>query len=633
MFQQQSLISAYEQSLEQHAMVSKTDASGRLTYVNKYFCSFSGYTESELIGKDPSFLYSKLHSEGGFQKIFSDLKAGSSWRGTLKNRAKDGNFFWVDIVVTPILCSDHNIQGYLCIQYDVSSQKQTAEKIKTSEAQLKQAQKIARIGSWTFDFSDNSIHWSDQMFEIFSRNKKEGVPSANEHYEAIHIEDKGLWSQTVTECIERGGFYSTQFRVVKNQEVIWLQVQGSTKKNSKGELELILGTCQDITNQVSANEELVGMRNLLKSILDFMPGPVYSKDKSGIYLFVNRAFIESVNMKVSDPIGKNDHEIYDKKTADDLRANDLIVAERRELQEKKEKVPHPDGSIREYESYKFPTFDQSNNISSITGISFDVTEKNKMKSELELERSRLIQASKMTSLGEMAGGIAHEVNNPLAIIEGYTKRLQSEVFGVESQRAQKIQKISNEILKAVDRTGEIILGLRNFARDASNEKFKTVLVANIIQETYSLCRSRFSECDVSLLQEVDSTLELECQEVQISQVLLNLLGNALDATIASKNEDGLGRVKISATNSRLNEEAAVSFKVEDYGHGFGAESIERFLEPFYSTKEAGKGTGLGLSISKGLIEKHGGELRVSSQANPTVVEVILPMYQKLRRNQ
>jgi PAS domain S-box-containing protein len=617
-------LAAYNRALSEHAMVSQTDIYGHITYVNEYFCEVTGFTREELIGKNHRILSSGSHSPQHFEKMYEDLVDGRSWRGTLKNQKKDGSFFWVDVIVSPLKNQADKTIGFLRIHNDVSSQIEASEQIKKSEEQLKQAQTIAKMGSWSWDVGSGRMQWTNQMFQIFSFDGGDGTPNLEVMISCALDPYQSRWRQKLEECLKTGSSYFVQIQVWNKNEIRWIEAQGYGHKDELGRVNAIFGTCQDITEQHLIQEELINTRNLLKDILDSMPGPVYSKAANGDYLFVNEEFIRTVAMRTVNPIGKTDYDIFDIETADSVRANDFEVMRSKKRFESIEQVPHLDGSLRTYESYKFPTFDQNQNVQTVTGISFDVTEKMRIRKELELERSRLIQASKMTSLGEMAGGIAHEINNPLAIIRGYSLRLKALFFQDEAPSALRAAKITDDILKAVDRTSRIIGGLKNFARDASNEKLQMVSVKKVIEETEALCRSRFSELHVRLVKDVEADLFLECQEIQMSQVLLNLLSNALDATMDSSELGRDRQVLIRAFAERREATPVVRIQVCDFGIGFSEESARRFVEPFFSTKEPGRGTGLGLSISRGLVEKHKGTISIESMRNPTIVEIQMP---------
>lgn len=476
------------------------------------------------------------------------------------------------------------------------------------------------------DLKTNAFYCSDEIARILNCDSSIHSKDLSTMRKLLMDQGGEPWIHDFEGCLKEGGAWYNRIELKNNAEIRWVETQISAGLNEQGKVSILMGTFSDLSHQMGTEKELISTQNLLKTILDFMPGPVYSKATDGSYLFVNKKFLEAVNMKVKSPIGKTDYEIYHDDTAAKLRENDLEVISSLRVQESVEHVPHPDGSLRTYESYKFPTFDQFNEVQTVTGISFDVTEKLKFKRELEMERSRLIQTSKMTALGEMAGGIAHEINNPLAIIKGYTVRLKSLFFGGDDETSQKALKISEDILRAVERAGAIISGFRKFSRDSSHEGFRRVSVEKIIKDTIALCNARFAESQVIIDLDLQPELEVECQEVHISQVLMNFLSNALDATL-EVNGGPDSKVLIKTRGHREKNRDWVRIQVHDWGEGFSAEAAERMTEPFYSTKIADGGTGLGLSISKSLVEKHKGRLQLASAEGPTIVEMLIPVNQ------
>lgn len=218
--------------------------------------------------------------------------------------------------------------------------------------------------------------------------------------------------------------------------------------------------------------------------------------------------------------------------------------------------------------------------------------------ELETQRHQAIQASKLTSLGEMAGGVAHEINNPLTIISALATRTKKNLKD-SSVSIEKSEENLDRIISTVDRIAKIIRGLRAFSRDSNGDSFSNKRVSDIVEMALELCQERFKDHGVQIRVEWDSTVEIECREVQIVQVLVNLLNNSLDA-IGSLKEKW---IKISVQEL----EKTVLIVVVDSGSGINENIAEKMMMPFFTTKEIGKGTGLGLSISKGIIEAHHGK--------------------------
>lgn len=235
------------------------------------------------------------------------------------------------------------------------------------------------------------------------------------------------------------------------------------------------------------------------------------------------------------------------------------------------------------------------------------------------QQSQMITISKMSSLGEMAAGVAHEINNPLMIIGGYLDKTYRVILNDENKYSE-IKVSIEKAIKGVQRVSKIISGLRTFARNATNDPKLTASVAKILNETIELCRERFKHGHVRLDIPADVNLNILCRESQISQVLLNLLNNAFDAVSQLNLEDKWVRVDIE------NDGDKVFIKIIDCGWGIPSEVAEKILLPFFTTKEIGKGTGLGLSISVGIIEEHGGNLYYDSKAPNTTFVIELPLY-------
>jgi signal transduction histidine kinase len=231
-------------------------------------------------------------------------------------------------------------------------------------------------------------------------------------------------------------------------------------------------------------------------------------------------------------------------------------------------------------------------------------------------RNQLIQGNKMSALGEMAGGIAHEINTPLAIIQMTSSQVQ-EILNEGAPDKKMLLKMLQTIEQTAVRIGQIVTALRTFSRDSSRDLKQLVSIVDIVDSTLALCLEKFKQNNVEVrISEINLQLAVRCRSTQISQALLNLLSNSYDA-IADF------RQKWIAVNV-VEKEKTVELSVIDCGHGVPREIQERIFLPFFSTKEIGKGTGLGLSISRTLIEAEGGALSFDPLCENTCFVISLP---------
>jgi signal transduction histidine kinase len=231
---------------------------------------------------------------------------------------------------------------------------------------------------------------------------------------------------------------------------------------------------------------------------------------------------------------------------------------------------------------------------------------------IEAQKLTLLYHSKMSALGEMAGGIAHEINNPLAIISGYADRLRF-LFRPHSPlpEFEKIDSILKGIFKGVDRVSSIVKGLQLFSRDSSRDPLSVSDLRSVIHESLGLCQESFKVLGIEIrYQEPATEILVFCRPSQISQILVNLLNNAKDAV---KDLNGSRWVEIGLTQ----DSETTDLYVWDSGPGIPDELRDKIFLPFFTTKDPGKGTGLGLSVSKSLATSNDAILELEEQKHPS----------------
>lgn len=235
---------------------------------------------------------------------------------------------------------------------------------------------------------------------------------------------------------------------------------------------------------------------------------------------------------------------------------------------------------------------------------------------VKINSMQMLHSAKMSTLGEMAGGISHEINNPLAIIQGKLFHVKKMLESFEENK-EKIFEGIDRIEQTTARISKIINGLLHFSRDAEFLQNERVQVQEVVQETLLFCEERLKQKGIELYQDLGVGLYATCQPIHLSQALLNLLNNSFDAI----QNTGNSWIRVSLSSDDKHFYLAIT----DSGKGIPEDVVDRMMNPFYTTKEVGKGTGLGLSISKGLVESHGGELIYDKQSPNTRFIIKMPL--------
>lgn len=236
------------------------------------------------------------------------------------------------------------------------------------------------------------------------------------------------------------------------------------------------------------------------------------------------------------------------------------------------------------------------------------------------QRTQMIVTAKFSSLGVMASGIAHEINNPLAVINskiGLLRALSTKGNIDPVKLMATLEKIEGMVLRIT----KIIKGLRTFSRDSDLDEKQIASIRTIILDTLELCDERIKQLNIIFKLTVPDHFFLNCRPTQISQVIMNLLNNSVDA-IADLPEKWI-HVQATIKNNKL------IISVTDSGAGIPPAVVQKMMNPFFTTKESGRGTGLGLSISKSIIQDHDGDLTYEAQSKNTQFLLTFPISQSV----
>ncbi len=397
-----------------------------------------------------------------------------------------------------------------------------------------------------------------------------------------------------------------------------------TPPPDQGELEHLTEVVSQTTDLVQRqSHELRESRELLQAILDNTTAVMYVKDTEGRYMLINRQYELLFHVTREQVLGKTDHDIFPKETADAFRANDLRVLHSGSPIELEEMIPHGD-ELNTYISLKVPLCDAAGTPYALCGISTDITQRKRAQdalqaltssleqkvqertAELEVARDQALMATQHKS--EFLAGMSHELRTPLNAVIGFSEVLLEKMFGELNPKQE-------EYLQDILSSGRHLLALINDILDLAKIEsgrmeldLTTFDLPTLLRDTLTMKRERATRKGIETTLEIDSQLgDCTADERKVKQTLLNLLSNALKFT-----PDG-GNILVKAIPNR----ELVEISVNDTGIGIAPDNQEKIFDEFYQAggNYTGKrvGTGLGLALTKKFIELHGGKIWVESE--------------------
>ncbi|MDR1433743.1 ATP-binding protein [Candidatus Endomicrobiellum devescovinae] len=354
----------------------------------------------------------------------------------------------------------------------------------------------------------------------------------------------------------------------------------------------------DITEAKKAEKALEEQFQFLQSLLDNIPVAVYYKDAQMRLTGCNKAFEEIVSHSKSEIIGNSTEYLFSDQKA-------ILFSMKTDLQISKDMKPISyelpvslsDKGIKNLIFYKAAFKNIDGNFGGIIGVLLDVTEERKMQIERDSLQASLIQKNKLAALGELAGSISHELNNPLSIIIGF-----AQVLSRNKKLDSETEKGLKNIYDAALRSQKIIKNMLEFARMNSAD-IRDIDLNNVVESTLLIIEKGFAKAGIEIIKDlIKFSIFIKSNAMQMQQVILNILLNAKDAM-----PNG-GKITIKTEEESGNYILSVS----DTGSGIAPEILSKIFDPFFTTKETGKGTGLGLSICYGIVKNLKGEISVKS---------------------
>ncbi|MDY6899270.1 MAG: PAS domain S-box protein [Cyanobacteriota bacterium] len=733
--------------------IFQTDSQGQCLFVNPRWTEIAGISSEEASGEGWAKALHQEDKEQVFTEWYDAAAQGGEFLMEYRFHTPAGKVSWVLGNAIAIRNQTGETTGYLGTVTDITERKQAEEQLRWTQTSLQEAQKIAKMGSWSRDLTTNERWWSKEFYRIMNLNPDHGMPDVESLINLIvHPEDRDRIYQMVMDCIERGIPYETEVRFLRPDDSVgYLFICGRVERDSQGNLSRYYGFAQDISQSKQIELELRESKKRYRSVVKSMHEGVVIQQADGTITSCNASaekilglsaqrikgssFLDLLYRTIHEdgsPFGGDNHpamttlhtgkpclntvmgihkpngeltwilinseplfvrgetipygvvtsfsDITRRKEAEDKiaeqaqlldittdailvkdldetilycnrsveqiygwtkaeligkTANELLYQEiSPELEEALSKVVEAGSWMGELHKVTKTgkniivasrwtlVRDEAGNPKSVLTVDTDITEKKQMENQF-------LRTQRLESLGTLASGIVHDLNNMLTPILAIAQLLPLKLNS-QQDCSEMLTILENSAMQGADLVKQIL----TFAR--GNEGKRTVIqVKHLLKDVEQFAKRTFGKSIVIERNLPQDLLTVSADPTQIHQVLMNLVVNARDAmpnggtiTITAQN------LYVDESYAKMNIEAKVGnyvvVTIDDTGTGIPPEVIERIFDPFFTTKQLGKGTGLGLSTVIGIVKNHGGFIQVSSKlGRGSQFKVYLPSTQEM----
>lgn len=465
----------------------------------------------------------------------------------------------------------------------------------------------AGIGTWSLDLQNGRIAMSATCARLFGVGEATLTDFASLQA-IVHPDDRKTRERAIARALAGGGRYSIDIRILHpDGHIGWVRSQGQVRADASGRPLWLRGVLFAIDAQKAAEVELRAREEHLRSILDTVPEAMVVIDAAGIMRSFSATAERLFGYSAEEAIGRNVSILM---SEPDRSRHDGYLAHYHRTGQKRiigtgriVNGQRRDGSIFPMELAVGEM--RSGDRVHFTGFITDLTERQQTQARLQVLQSELVHVSRLTAMGEMASTLAHELNQPLAAVSNYLKGCRRLLDQADLDALPKVKEGLDKASEQAVRAGQIIRRLRNFVSRGETER-RQERVSQLIDEAGALALVGGREAGiVSRLDLHPAVTTVMADRVQVQQVLVNLIRNAVDAM------QGAPRREITLS-ARPSEGGMVEIGVSDTGPGLSEEVADRLFQPFVTTKE--NGMGVGLSISRSIVEAHGGRLWVEPSA-------------------
>lgn len=581
------------EAVDRSTAIAELSPSGYFLQANENFVKIFGLTQEEIIGKHHSLVVSPQMKESSQYKSFwNDLSQGRYVSGEFERRDRLGQTKWINGSYNPVL-RDGKVHSIIKFATDITEQKNLSLNLEQQYKAINKSNAVA-----VFDVEGNILDANQNFCSIFSYEVEEIV---NKHHSIfVPLQDQNEEYQNFWNDLKRGVFRTGEYkRLTRTGREVWIRGSYNPIMDSTGKVYKIMKFALNVTQE---KELFHSYASQLTAINRSNAIAEFSVD--GIITYANDNFLNIFSYTAQEIIGKHHSMLLPpgeseskeyKEFWKNLRGGQFLRGEFK----RKSRI---DKEVWVRGSYN-PIICENGKVEKIIKFALDVTEQKKLEEALNHDKLIIANQSKLAALGQMAAGVAHEVNNPLTVI-----RLKIEDVidyfnegSVESHRDEILKEL-NGVYKSTDRITNIIQSLKKYSKNEDNqESFAPVDLRYVLNNVLDFSKNTLSKSQVKININFEQMVVLG-EETSLAQVFINLINNSLQALEkAEKGQDK--KIEISS----FVDDHHCYLRFCDSGPGIKEEVSSMIFNPFFTTKGP-HGTGLGLSLCSQIMKAHEGTI-------------------------
>ncbi len=579
----------------------KTD--GTLILCNKMMANDMGGLPEDYIGESIYDLHSKKNADLYMKRInkvvssevplefetLLELPIGCKWFYSSYSRVVD---------------EDGRILGVHIASFDITDKKQSEQALRENEARFRAMIEKNNSVILLINPKNGHIEFANQSASDFYGWSIKELEKKN-IYDINTLPKELIEIEMERACNEEKNQFTFKHKL---RSGIVAEVTVNSTKIDIDDKNLLLSIIHDETKKLEAEQALRESEARYRALYHYSGVAIGYFKPDGTVISFNNMALKKMGKPDQECSGKSLHEVFPENEADLYLKRMKAVISSDKPQEYIDEETLPNGSNWFSSTYSKVVGDNGQ-VLGVQIVVVDITEKKSLESEKNVLESHLRNQQKLESIGTLASGVAHEINNPINGILNYAQIILDSDIEDES-----VKEYASEIITETERVSNIVKNLLEFSRQQKGEH-NYAKIDDIISKTLSLVNTVFKHDQIEINLDIEENIpNIKCFSQQIQQVIMNLLTNARDAlNLKYPGYDENKKINVRCESYTLDNRRWLRLTVEDYGTGISKDIIDNIFDPFFTTKGKFKGTGLGLSISYGIVKEHHGDINVESK--------------------